>query len=69
LTTLAPVKSRIVHLSDAGLPRLSWKKAVKGCSSSRITDYFNVTDRAVSLVFRQELLNKMTFDLDITLDI
>jgi len=26
---LAPVKSRMVYLSGAGLPRLSWKKAVK----------------------------------------
>jgi len=26
---LAPVKSRIVYLSGASLPRLSWKKAVK----------------------------------------
>jgi len=28
LFTLAPVKSRMVYLSGAGLPRLSWKK---GC--------------------------------------
>jgi len=28
-TSLAPVKSRIVYLSGASLPRLSWKKAVK----------------------------------------
>ena len=27
--SLAPVKSRMVYLSGAGLPRLSWKKAVK----------------------------------------
>jgi len=27
--SLAPVKSRIVYLSGAGLPRLTWKKAVK----------------------------------------
>ena len=26
---LAPVKSRMVYLSGSGLPRLSWKKAVK----------------------------------------
>jgi len=26
---LAPIKSRMVYLSGAGLPRLSWKKAVK----------------------------------------
>jgi len=26
---LAPVKSRMVYLSGAGLHRLSWKKAVK----------------------------------------
>jgi len=25
-SSLAPVKSRMVYLSDAGLPRLSWKK-------------------------------------------
>jgi len=29
LSSLAPVKSRIVYLSGAGLHRLSWKKAVK----------------------------------------
>jgi len=29
LSSLAPVKSRIVYLSGAGLPRLFWKKAVK----------------------------------------
>jgi len=28
-SSLAPVKSRMVYLSDASLPRLSWKKAVK----------------------------------------
>jgi len=28
-SSLAPVKSRTVYLSSAGLPRLSWKKAVK----------------------------------------
>jgi len=34
-SSLAPVKSRIVYLSGAGLPRLSWKKRpLKGCSSS-----------------------------------
>jgi len=32
LLTLAPVKSRMVYLSGAGLPMLSWKKAVKACS-------------------------------------
>jgi len=25
-SSLAPVKSRVVYLSGAGLPRLSWKK-------------------------------------------
>jgi len=28
-SSLAPVKSRMIYLSGAGLPRLSWKKAVK----------------------------------------
>ena len=28
-SSLAPVKSRMVNLCGAGLPRLSWKKAVK----------------------------------------
>jgi len=28
-SSLAPVKSKMVYLSGAGLPRLSWKKAVK----------------------------------------
>jgi len=28
-SSIAPVKSRMVDLSGAGLPRLSWKKAVK----------------------------------------
>jgi len=28
-SSLAPVKSRMVYLSVAGLPRLSWKKAAK----------------------------------------
>jgi len=28
-SSLAPVKSRMVYFSGAGLPRLSWKKAVK----------------------------------------
>ena len=28
-SSLAPVKFRIVYFSGAGLPRLSWKKAVK----------------------------------------
>jgi len=34
-SSLAPVKSRMVYLSGAGLPRLSWKKAIKvnGCGS------------------------------------
>jgi len=27
--SLAPVKSRMVYLSGASLPRLSWKKAIK----------------------------------------
>jgi len=26
-SSLAPVKSRMAYLSEAGLPRLSWKKA------------------------------------------
>ena len=29
LSSLAPVKSRMVYLSGAGLPRLSWKKGIK----------------------------------------
>jgi len=34
-SSLALVKSRIVYLSGAGLPRLSWKKRLlNGCSSS-----------------------------------
>jgi len=28
-SSVPPVKSRMVYLSAAGLPRLSWKKAVK----------------------------------------
>ena len=28
-SSLAPVKSRVVYLSDASLPRLSWKKVIK----------------------------------------
>jgi len=28
-SSLAPIKSRMVYLFGAGLPRLSWKKAVK----------------------------------------
>jgi len=28
-SSVAAIKSRMVYLSDAGLPRLSWKKAVK----------------------------------------
>ena len=31
-SSLAPVKSRMVYLSGAGLPRLSWKKAIKRMS-------------------------------------
>jgi len=31
-SSLAPVKSRMIYLSGAGLPRLSWKKAVKWMS-------------------------------------
>jgi len=30
-SSLAPVKSGLINLSGAGLPRLSWKEAVKGC--------------------------------------
>jgi len=33
-SSLAPVKSRMVYLSGAGLPRLFWKRAVKWRSSS-----------------------------------
>jgi len=34
-SSLAPVKSRMVYLSGASLPRLSWKKRpLNGCSSS-----------------------------------
>ena len=33
-SSLAPVKSRLIYLSGAGLPRLSWKKPLNGCSSS-----------------------------------
>jgi len=29
-SSLSPVKSRMVYLSGAGLPRLSWKKAITG---------------------------------------
>jgi len=28
-SSLAPVKSRMVYLSGAGLPRLFWKKVIK----------------------------------------
>jgi len=28
-SSLAAIKSRMVYLSGAGLPRLSWKKAIK----------------------------------------
>jgi len=28
-SSLAAVKSRMVYISGAGLPRLSWKKAIK----------------------------------------
>jgi len=31
-SSLASLKSRMVYLFDAGLPRLSWKKAVKQVS-------------------------------------
>jgi len=31
-TATPPVKSRMIYLSYAGLPRLSWKKAVKWMS-------------------------------------
>ena len=35
ISSLAPVKSRMVYFSGAGLPRLSWKKRpLNGCSSS-----------------------------------
>jgi len=30
-SSLASVRSRMVHLSGAGLPELSWKKAVEMC--------------------------------------
>jgi len=33
-SSLAPVKSRMVYLSGASLPRLSWKRPLNGCSSS-----------------------------------
>jgi len=33
-SSLTPVKSRMVYLSGAGLPRLSSKKPLNGCSSS-----------------------------------
>ena len=32
-SSLAPVKSRMVYLSGAGLPKLSWKRLLNGCSS------------------------------------
>ena len=32
--SLAPVKSRIVYLCGAGVPRLSWKNVVKRSSSN-----------------------------------
>jgi len=32
-SSLPPVKSKMVYLSGAGLPRLSWKKGINGCSS------------------------------------
>jgi len=35
-SSLAPVKSRMIHLSGAGLPRLSWKKANKQMYGSSI---------------------------------
>ena len=35
-SSLAPVKSRMVCLSGAGLPRLSWKRPLNGCSSSNM---------------------------------
>ena len=33
-SSLGPVKPRMVYLSGAGLHRLSWKRPLKGCSSS-----------------------------------
>jgi len=33
-SSLAPVKSRMVQLSGAGLPRFPGKKPLNGCSSS-----------------------------------
>jgi len=31
-SSLAPVKSRMVHVSGAGLPRLTWKRPLNGCT-------------------------------------
>jgi len=33
-SSLAPVNSRMVYLSAAGLPRLFWKRPLNGCSNS-----------------------------------
>jgi len=41
-SSLAPVKSRMVYLSRAGLPRLSWKKPLNGCSSSSSKPWLHV---------------------------
>jgi len=35
-SSLAPVKSRMVHLSGAGLPSFPGKKSLNGCSSSSV---------------------------------
>jgi len=41
-SSLAAVKSRMVYLSGAGLPRLSWKRSLNGCYSSSSSSYWCV---------------------------
>jgi len=41
-SSLAPVKSRMVYLSGAGLPRLSGKRPLNGCSNDSYRRYMLV---------------------------
>ena len=45
---LVPAKSRMVYLFGAGLPRLSWKKPLNGCSSVVAVSKLNVEERQLS---------------------
>ena len=64
-SSLAPLKSRMVHISGAGLPRLSWKKGHK--TSVAVVVVVKWPNKGLQLSLRRLLVRQITFPVMIAI--